>query len=280
MRTRKHNNQHKLENHSCDNDPLCFLPFPFPLCGAAERERIRKLAEELDAHRKRVQAQHGLTLTGLYNVLEKLRAVGTRSTASQTSSSPRGKNGDDVEVVPTLTDKEKLIHDQGLVSVLKQLHDDLDAAVFAAYGWPVTLTDAEILERLVVLNAERAAAEKRGIVHWLRPEYQARGQRAEGGRRKAEGGGQKELSLPEGKIKAKARQTPRSAFRTPKLNWPKSLAERVKAVETVLHRSGSPVTATELARQFKRAKPENVAEILETLVTLGRARKQGKQFTR
>lgn len=71
---------------------------------------FRKLAEELDAHRKRVQAQHGLTLTGLYNVLEKLRAG------------------------EPLTDKEKLVHDKGLVSVLKQLHDDLDAAVFAAYG--------------------------------------------------------------------------------------------------------------------------------------------------
>jgi hypothetical protein len=35
------------------------------------------------------------------------------------------------------TDKEKLIHDKGLVSVLKQLHDDLDAAVFfmCVFGW-------------------------------------------------------------------------------------------------------------------------------------------------
>jgi hypothetical protein len=56
-----------------------------------------------------------------------------------------------------LTAKEKAIHEQGLVSVLRQLHDDLDSAVFAAYGWPATLTDAEILERLVVLNAVRAA---------------------------------------------------------------------------------------------------------------------------
>jgi hypothetical protein len=34
----------------------------------------------------------------------------------------------------------------------------LDAAVFAAYSWPVTLTDAELLERLLALNHERAAA--------------------------------------------------------------------------------------------------------------------------
>jgi hypothetical protein len=35
-------------------------------------------------------------------------------------------------------------------------HKKLDAAVFAAYGWPDTLTDEEILERLLALNLERA----------------------------------------------------------------------------------------------------------------------------
>jgi len=42
-------------------------------------------------------------------------------------------------------------------SWLAELHRKLDAAVFAAYGWPVTLTDAELLERLLALNHERAA---------------------------------------------------------------------------------------------------------------------------
>jgi len=51
--------------------------------------------------------------------------------------------------------KEKKVHEQGLVSVLAQIHDDLDAAVFDAYVWPHDLTDEEILERLVALNAER-----------------------------------------------------------------------------------------------------------------------------
>jgi hypothetical protein len=90
----------------------------------------------------------GLTLTGMYSVLEKLRAG------------------------EALNAKEKQIHDEGLVSVLRQLHDDLDAAVFAAYGWPATLTDAEILVRVVALNAERAKEEAAGLVRWLRPEYQ------------------------------------------------------------------------------------------------------------
>ena len=101
-------------------------------------------------HRKRRQLEHPkLALTDMYNVLDKLRAG------------------------EPLTAKDKTVHEQGLVSVLRELHDELDAAVCDAYGWPVTLTDEEILERLVALNAERAAEEAQGLVRWLRPEYQA-----------------------------------------------------------------------------------------------------------
>ena len=83
----------------------------------------------------------------MYNVLEKLSVNGA------------------------LNAKEKQIHEAGLMSVLRALHDDLDAAVFAAYGWPPMLNDAEILERLVALNAERAKEEASGLVRWLRPHY-------------------------------------------------------------------------------------------------------------
>ncbi len=51
------------------------------------------------------------TLTSLYNVLQALR---------------EGR---------PLTAKEKQIHSAGLVGVLGTLHDELDAAVLAAYGW-------------------------------------------------------------------------------------------------------------------------------------------------
>ena len=232
------------------NDPVyaksrCFDPFPFPICGEAEKKPIRKLAEELDAHRKRAQNQHGLTLTGLYNVLEKIRA---------------GEK---------LSDKEKVIHDAGLVSVLKQLHDDLDAAVFAAYGWPATLTDAEILERLVALNAERAAEEKRGIVHWLRPEYQTKGQAKI----------TLPIELPFSLDKSAKKSKSKTVKPQGKIVWPKKMAERVQVVEAALHRQGT-ATPSELAGQFKRAKPADVAEILETLVTMGRARQQGEKFSR
>ena len=42
---------------------------------------------------------------------------------------------------------------------LDLVHKKLDAAVAAAYGWPVDLSDEQILERLLALNLERAAEE-------------------------------------------------------------------------------------------------------------------------
>jgi hypothetical protein len=44
------------------------------------------------------------------------------------------------------------------LSWLAEAHRKLDAAVFAVYRWPVTLADAELLEHLLALNHERAAA--------------------------------------------------------------------------------------------------------------------------
>ena len=61
------------------NDPRysksrCFDPFPFPAATDEQKSTIGAIAEELDAHRKRVLAEHAhLTLTGLYNVLERLK---------------------------------------------------------------------------------------------------------------------------------------------------------------------------------------------------------------
>lgn len=77
---------------------------------------------------------------------------------------------------------------------MKEIHDDIDRAVFEAYGWsdlgeklvgrpgatlPVDVkapgqeeAEEELLSRLVALNRERAQEEKRGLVRWLRPDYQ------------------------------------------------------------------------------------------------------------
>jgi hypothetical protein len=132
------------------NKTRCFDPFPFPAATTVQRATIAAIAEELDAHRRsRLDTQPLLTMTGLYNVLEKLRA-GT-----------------------TLTDAERDIHDAGQVSILLRLHTDLDEAVAAAYGWPVGLEAADIVARVVALNLQRQAEEQAGTVRWLRPDFQA-----------------------------------------------------------------------------------------------------------
>lgn len=224
-----------LEDRPRYNNSVCFDPFPFPACDEATENRIRNLAEELDAHRKRVQAQHpDLTLTGMYNVLERLHAS------------------------ERLTDREQRVHDQGLVSVLRQLHEDLDAAVFAAYDWPVTLTDGEILERLVALNVERAKEEASGVIRWLRPEYQN------------PSGGQ-ETQAPLALQSASDPGERRGVKGGRKLPWPKTLSERVKAVSTALSSYKEPVTPEAVAKRFAWAKPADVSEILETLCTMGHA---------
>ena len=46
------------------------------------------------------------------------------------------------------------------------------AAVFDAYAWPQTLTDDQLLEKLVALNHQRAAEESRGLIKYLRPDFQ------------------------------------------------------------------------------------------------------------
>jgi hypothetical protein len=137
---------------------ICFDPFPFPDPTPEQKQKIRELGERLDSHRKRVQTQHPeITITGMYNLLEKLR---------------KGE---------TFTAADKAYNNKALVSTLKQIHDELDNAVLDAYGWQDLKdnqkTKAEIeeiiLERLVALNAERAEEERHGIIRWLRPEYQA-----------------------------------------------------------------------------------------------------------
>jgi hypothetical protein len=223
------------------NKSRCFDPFPFPACNSEIQERIRKIPEELDAHRKRVQAQHSkLTLTGMCNVLEKLRSG------------------------EALNTKEKQIHDDGLVSVLRQIHDDLDAAVSAAYGWPATLTDAEILQRLVALNAERAKEEASGLIRWLRPDYQnPAGTQAH----------QAELAVA---VELQTRKGKKPPGKQP---WPKPLAERVKLVSAALAEIKEPVTAAAMAKRFARAKAGDVTEILETLCAVGRARRGAAEGT-
>jgi hypothetical protein len=169
----------------------------------------------------------------MYNVLEKLRA-GT-----------------------ALTAKEQVTHEEGLVSVLRQLHDDLDAAVASAYGLPVTATDDEILTFLCKLNAERAAEERSGLIRWLRPSFQ-----------------HPEATTTQATMGTADTETaaPAKAKVVGKLPWPKTLAEQAQAVRAALAAAGGPVDVATLAKNFKGTKTDRLEDILETLASLGQAR--------
>lgn len=229
----------------------CFEAFPFPLATPEQENVIRNVAEQLDKHRKRQQAEHpGLTLTGMYNVLEKLRAGVTLSGADIT------------------------IHENGLVSILRELHDQLDRAVFAAYGWedlgerlvglpgataPLpdkpeeqTQTENELLTRLVALNSQRAAEEASGTIRWLRPEFQNPSESTE--QRQAE----VDLDVEEVAVVVKVDR---------KLTWPKSMREQVVSVREALYRSS--LSTQEIAQRYKRSPVLAVQSVLDALVDLG-----------
>jgi hypothetical protein len=245
------------------NNSRCFYTFPVPDASEAQKAAIRHLAEQLDAHRQRQLAQHPkLTMTDMYNVLEKLRAAsqppgGSGSQATSPVNPPGG-----------FTAKEKQIHEWGLVTLLQQLHDDLDTVVAAAYGWPADLPDEEILQRLVDLNTQRAAEEANGHIRRLRPEYQApdevqpvqldlRGLEDLGG-------------LP-------TTQTAPS-----KQSWPTSLAEQVQSVRTALTAFAAPVSAEEVTAVYGRRTPrriQQISDVLDTLTMLGHAQEVGGKYT-
>lgn len=217
-----------LEDRPRYNKSRCFDPFPFPNLTDAQRAHLRQLGEELDAHRKRQQAAHPkLTLTQMYNVLEKLSA------------------GEPIE------GKDKGIYDDGLIGILKDLHDQIDAAVADAYGWPADLSDEDILFRLVALNKERAEEEARGLIRWLRPEYQnptgvtaTKGETAD-------------LDLG---IVTKVEKAP----------WPKALPDQIAAVRETLSELGV-ATPAEVASRFARARGKTVEPLLDSLAALGQA---------
>jgi len=274
------------------NKSRCFETFPFPDedTGLTPplRARIAQLAEQIDQHRKRVLAASGaagvhslshavgegggegastgpaadappltptlsrpagegaktkaqdLTLTGLYNVLAALR---------------EGR---------VLTAKEKTIHTQGLVGVLRELHDELDAAVLAAYGLPAAASTDDILAHLVQLNTQRAHEEAQGRVRWLRPGFQNPQKSLSKQELVALDYPEQDGGLTIEKSLSKMEQRP----------WPTNLPEQVRAVAAVLAASPAPLPLAAIEAAFRGRGPwkKGLPTLLQTLEALGRAR--------
>jgi hypothetical protein len=218
------------------NDPRwrsgpCFDPFPFPEVSPAQEAGIGRLAEQLDAHRRDAQARDPKAhLTAQYNALVRLREAKAGGTP--------------------LTEAERAFHQRALTGVLAELHDALDAAVCAAYGWPVDLSDEALLIRLVALNAARAAEEAQGTVRYLRPSLQAPAG--------------EQLGLT-GDTRPEDGEAEAEDAATTARPWPKEgFAQFTALRDVILSRDGLWPLA-EISRAFKGARPEELALLLDIL---------------
>ncbi|HEX5285079.1 MAG TPA: DNA methyltransferase [Bryocella sp.] len=291
-----------LEDRPRYNKTRCFDPFPFPACTEVQQQTIRDIAERLDAHRKRQQQLHpSLTLTEMYNVLEKLRALeasapkpvilseGVKlSRHSERSANgvpgqlagggrkraveePRGSSAATTAGTfstpepESLTPQDRAIYDAGLIGILREIHAELDRAVSAAYGWPSEL-DGQALttdEILARIVALNAAR---------------RAEEASGLIRWLRPEFQAPTAVPVARtLEGFAEEAPITTTRK-KQPWPGTLPEQVRAIKEVL-RNAPAQTPQQIAAAFRPASRTRVAEILSTLVALGQARALGDRFS-
>ena len=225
--------------------------------------RLTDLGERLDAFRKERLAAHDfLTMTGLYNALERVREL-------------------DAGIGAPLSAAERDVYDAGQIAILKELHDAIDRETFAAYGWSdlgarligkpggtvpsphkgadQEAAEEELLVRLVALNQQRAAAEKAGTVQWLRPDFQKPRLAA-----KVKGETQIEADLGQ-------------AAPVEDMRWPADGLDQIRAVRELLARAAAPISVPALAAAFAgRNTPkrrQRVEQVLDTLVSTGAARR-------
>jgi hypothetical protein len=212
------------------NKTRCFDPFPFPDASEQLRATITALAEELDNHRKQILATHPkkFTLTELYNVLDARRQKRPLSPA------------------------EEDVNRLGNVAVMEYLHDQLDREVATAYGWPADLTDEQYVAHIVTLNRARHREESKGLIRWLRPEYQNPAERA----------ASKQISV----------ELDEGAEASVQLAWPKVAVDRLQLLLQVLNSTPEPIEVKALARQFKGARVKDVSDYLNALASTGEVR--------
>ena len=256
-----------LEDRPRYNKTRIFDPFPAADGRSSSPEALNQLegfGDRLDSFRKERLAEHDfLTMTALYNALERVREL---------------ENGCDV---PPLSAKEKDIHGAGLVSVMKDIHDDIDRAVLEAYGWadliPALLgkpgatmpsphktpeqeeAEETLLTRLVDLNKERVEEERRGLVRWLRPDYQIPKL------------GHK-VKVPD-VIEQVEAQLVVPAPADGKPVWPKDDMDRIRVVRDLLAQATAPLAPDSLSVAFRgkntAGRTKGVEKVLKTLVAAG-----------
>ena len=262
-----------LEDRPRYNKTKTFDPYPFPDftdLPTALTDQLTSLGTRLDAFRKdRIAAHPHLTMTGLYNALERLRDL---------------SSGADV---PGFTEAERDPYNAGQIQILRELHDNIDRAVLNAYGWPDLIAalvgkpgattpsphktpaqeaaEEDLLARLVTLNQTRAAEEAKGKIRWLRPEYQipklkAKAPRPEDGEQIAA-----DVSQPAAEDATA---------------WPTDGLDQIRLVRDILTRAATPLSPAEISHHFKggRKRDDRISTVLRHMVETGMVRAEAKAY--
>jgi len=177
---------HGIGNDVTYNPTTCFETFPFPGPTAEQAAAIAEAARELNALRERWLnppewvreeiLEFPGTVGGPWTryieedggrcAVEGGRGPEHRTPSTEHRSAPRIGTVRYPRLVPRDAECAAKLKKRTLTNLynarptwLDMAHRALDAAVFAAYGWEPEMTDEQILERLLALNLERAAAE-------------------------------------------------------------------------------------------------------------------------
>ena len=155
----------RLETRPRYTPTTCFETFPFPKPTDAKREAISEAARELDQLRcawlnpPEWTREEILEFPGSANGPWRRYVHDPDARGIGTVRYPRQ--------VPRDADCAKHLAKRTLTNLYNErptwldlAHRRLDTAVFAAYNWDPALTDDQLLEKLLTLNLERAAAEK------------------------------------------------------------------------------------------------------------------------
>jgi len=123
-----------------------------------------------------------------------------------------------------------------------------------------------LLERLVALNAKRAAEEAAGTVRWLRPAFQARASAPQGAQVGLDVAVEADDEAPAAPAAPAAPVTRRP--------WPTGLPGQIKAAAELLAASPTPLALADLEARFtaRGRWRERLPVILDTLAALGRVR--------
>lgn len=153
----------QLETRPRYTPTTCFETFPFPSMDASQNDAIGTAARELDELRRawlnppEWTKEEVLEFPGSVDGPWKRFVHEPDARGIGTVRWPRIV-ARDAECFAKLVKRTLTNLYNERPTWLANVHQKLDEAVFAAYGWPPDLTDEQILERLLALNLERAGA--------------------------------------------------------------------------------------------------------------------------